>query len=56
MARVQINYKSGLSMVVEVDEFEITRRAIGDLSVSWVAAQPRPLLLGIDDIESVWEL
>lgn len=55
-SRVQINYKSGLSMVIECDEFKITRSGSGPKSYAWADANPRPMLLGADDIESVWEL
>jgi hypothetical protein len=55
--RVQINYKSGLSMVVEVQEFTVLRNKLnGQKSYEWVDMSPDPLLLGVDDIESIWEL
>lgn len=57
MARVQVNYKSGAFMVTEVDEFTVTRnQTTGNLSAEWENAKPRPLLLGLDDVESIWEL
>lgn len=55
-ARVQINYKSGISMVFECDDFKITQRPIGGKSYEWEGAEPDPMLLGVDDIESVWQL
>lgn len=51
--RVQINYKSGTSLVFECDSFRI--KGTGR-SFEWENAVPRPLLLGADEIESVWEL
>lgn len=54
-SRVQINYKSGLSVVFECDKFAI-KGAAGSRSMEWEAAVPRPMLLGINEIESVWEL
>lgn len=55
MAKVQINYKSGISMVVKCDEFTIKRGGLGK-SFEWENMSPRPLLIGIEDVESVWEL
>lgn len=52
--RVQINYKSGQSMVIEVDNFTINKGP--GLRAEWENATPRPLLLGVDEIESIWEL
>lgn len=54
--RVQINYKSGIVVIVECTEFTIKRSAIGK-SYEWTNdAVPRPMLLGVDEIESVWQL
>ena len=56
-ARVQINYKSGISMVIECDECTVKRSHGGGVgSIELDNAQPRPLLFGVEDIESVWEL
>jgi hypothetical protein len=51
--KVQINYKSGHSMVITCDEFEVEGRGF---SYFWKNAKPRPLQFGADDVESVWEL
>lgn len=48
-----IRYKSGQEQVVWCDEFEITKSA-GGVKASWENMKPRPLVLGVDDIESVW--
>lgn len=55
-SKVQINYKSGTSMVVECEDFGL-KRIGGDLtSVNWDSCKPNPMFIGVDDIESVWEL
>lgn len=53
MAKVQINYKSGQSVVVKCKQFTV--RGHGT-TFEWEDMEPRPLLLGANDIESVWEL
>jgi hypothetical protein len=53
--KVQINYKSGLSMIMECDNFKISRVSSG-ISFEWENGIPNPMLIGVDDIESVWEL
>lgn len=55
MGRVQINYKSGLSVEIECEAFSISRIEQG-LNFAWKGAHPRPLLLGAGHIESVWAL
>ena len=56
-SRVQVNYKSGHSMIIECDDFTIkVNRIDGRKSIEWDNAQPRPMLLGVEYIESVWEL
>jgi hypothetical protein len=56
-SRVQINYRSGISMVVECDEFTISRSKFNNAkSIEWAGAEPDPMWLGIEDIESVWQL
>lgn len=42
-------------MILEVTDFTITRKPTGK-SIEWEEAVPRPLLLGIEDIESIFEL
>lgn len=53
--RVQINYRSGQSMVIECDSFSATKKG-GIATFEWVAAVPTPLYMGADYIESVWQL
>lgn len=55
-SKVQINYRSGISMVIECTDFTITRGITGLKSYEWENAEPNPILIGADDIESVWQL
>ncbi|MGA9489146.1 MAG: hypothetical protein WBV80_02695 [Mycobacterium sp.] len=53
--RIQINYKSGQSVEIECEAFSISRIE-ADLNLAWKGVHPRPLLLGVEHIESVWAL
>lgn len=56
MSSVQINYKSGARMVVKAKSVNVESIG-GTLSkVEWNGLEPRPLFIGIGDIESIWEL
>jgi hypothetical protein len=55
MPKVQINYRTGRSITVQCDEFTITRKP-GNTEYQWVNMVPNPLLIGVEDIESVWEI
>lgn len=50
---IQINYKSGITVYTWTDKFEMERTHIGR-TVEWGNMTPRPMLIGVDDIESVW--
>lgn len=55
--KIQINYKSGISMVIECDEFTVTRNKLnGARGFEWVGAVPDPMLLNANEVESVWAL
>lgn len=58
--RVQINYKSGRSMVMDCDEFTVRRHpldsAIDGYGFKGAHTLPRLIDMDIDSIESVWEL
>ena len=50
---VQINYKSGSSMQAEFKSFTVNR---GD-TYSWETyGEKGPIILGVDNIESVWQI
>ena len=54
---IQIIYRSGSSVTLTCDRFAVTRTGTnGQLKVEYTNPRPRPLLIGVDDIESVWEL
>lgn len=56
-SKVRINYKNGRSITIKCDTFKVERVPLtGAVSVSWTGAKPTPLLIGIDEIESIWEL
>lgn len=49
---IQVNYKSGISM-----QFWAYKFSIVDGEWSWSSVNPnRPLLLNIDEVESVWQM
>lgn len=55
-ATVTVIYKSGQKVRVKVNSMSITRNpSSGQTSVKWDGIEPRPLLFGIDEVESVWE-
>ena len=49
---VQINYKSGISMQAEFKSFSVKKDAY-----SWEHYGDKgPLILGVDNIESIWQI
>ncbi|QRY51805.1 hypothetical protein [Mycolicibacterium septicum] len=54
--KIQINYKSGQSMVVECVEFSMFKNYNGAKSAEWTDMVPKPLLFNVGEVESVWEL
>ena len=49
---VQINYKFGISMQVEFKSFSVKNG-----TYSWVSCGDKgPLILGVDNIESIWQI
>jgi hypothetical protein len=50
---VQVNYKSGISMRFDCFDFKLR-----DSVYSWTAAstQNKPVTLGADNVESVWQV
>jgi hypothetical protein len=59
---VRILYKSGNSQEFWVTDFSIKNGYAGSLTYSWTTAgtclanYPRPVSMGIDHIEAVWQL
>lgn len=54
--KIQINYKSGISMVVKCSEWTVRSGMDGLLYVSIENPEPHGVHLGMDHIESIWEL
>jgi hypothetical protein len=54
-ARVTIIYKSGATIDMTCDNVIVRKRASEIVEIEWVAARPRPLHIGLDDIAAVWE-
>ncbi|OMC55421.1 hypothetical protein A5747_13610 [Mycobacterium sp. IS-836] len=52
---VQINYRSGKSMVVSCESFKFKYNGSGLTSAEWEGMNPDPLYLNLDDIESIWQ-
>ena len=49
---VQINYKSGISMQAEFKSFSVKKD-----TYSWESYGDKgPIILGVDNIESVWQI
>ncbi len=55
--KVQINYKSGISMITEVDSLKVTHGSNDEpISIIGEGMKPRPLNFNVNEIESVWQL
>lgn len=57
MSKVKINYKSGHSEILEVDEFTVTFGS--EMTLNWKMAEKshlRPLFVNPAEIESIWEI
>ena len=57
-SRVQINYKSGQSVVIDCNDFKVSwSQVTGEVTkLTWSDASPNPLMAGLSSIESIWEL
>lgn len=54
---VEVNYKSGISRQFWCSEFEIETKLNGSKTFKWTSdpdEKRHPLLLNVDEIESVW--
>jgi hypothetical protein len=55
---IKVNYKSGHSEYFKVTDFEFEIKTTGR-TAKWTAYEPagaRPILINLDDIESVWQV
>jgi hypothetical protein len=55
-AKIQINYKSGQTITVSAEIFEVTTQGDKLSGIDWKEIKPYPLLMNLDAIESIWEL
>lgn len=53
---VRIIYKSGATIDLECDRFDVERSLGGGFAVEWEGAKPAPLLIGVDEIAAVFWL
>jgi hypothetical protein len=53
--KLRILYKSGNSQEIECTDFTI-KGPSNAREITWENAEPRPLLLGVDDVEAVYQL
>lgn len=56
MPRIQINYTSGLSMILECDDISGMEDGGKLLQLTVENPRPRAVHIGIENIESIWEL
>lgn len=56
MNKIEIHYKSGRSLIVTCEEFKVWHSGGEITRYEGVGMKPRPLLIGLDEIESIWEL
>jgi hypothetical protein len=56
--KIQINYKTGISMTAWYKSFTIVRDGRGGVDYSWEQLDQAvgPILIGSSDIESIWQL
>lgn len=56
---IRVNYKSGLLMEFDVTSFNVKTDKYGVKTFEWViadGAKKRPLELGANEVESVWQV
>ncbi len=54
--RLRVTYKSGRVQHIRAKKFTITRDGARVTNAEWLAAWPDPMLLGVDNIESIFEV
>lgn len=55
MQTVTIIYKSGAKVKIKCKEMTIRKRGGTLTEVKWIEADPRPMLVGVDDIAAIYE-
>ncbi len=56
--KIRIRYKSGQEQWFTVDFFKVhytMTTPVRVTQIDWEGIDPKPLFMGLDDIESVWE-
>lgn len=49
-----ILYKSGNKVHLKAEGLEVTKYRSGDIEVKWDKMEPKPFLLGVNDIEAIF--
>jgi hypothetical protein len=53
---IKIAYKTGNVQYLKCDSFNVERISAELSKLSWENAEPKPLFVGLDDIESIFEV
>lgn len=56
MAKVQINYKSGKTVIVNAKKFKAITTNNALTGTEWTDMIPKTLFMGVDDIESIYQI
>ena len=54
--KVQINYKSGISVISDFRKFDGVTNGTEVVSLDWLADGGRPIFMNISEIESIYQL
>ena len=54
--KVQINYKSGISVISDFRKFDGETKGTEVVSLDWLADGGRPIFINISEIESIYQL
>ena len=54
--KVQINYKSGISMISNFRKFDGETKGTEIVSLDWLADGGQPIFMNISEIESIYQL
>lgn len=52
---IVLRYKSGHTVEFTTEAFEYKTEGGQLISATWQNAKPRPLMMNVDEVESVWE-
>ena len=54
--KVQINYKSGISVISDFRKFDGVTKGSEVVSLDWLADGGRPIFMNVAEIESIYQL